>query len=144
MTNIGIGMIGSGFMGLTYSEVVANHAQGSKLVAVTGGRRAAQLAADYGVAAEPDVEALVARSDVDAVVIATPDQDRLKITKLAAAVGKHVLAEKPMAPTVAECDAMIAACNAANVKLSVVKTERYRKITMKAKSWGKPSLRSSF
>lgn len=134
MTNIGIGMIGSGFMGLTYSEVVANHAQGSKLVAVTGGRRAAQLAADYGVAAEPDVEALVARPDVDAVVIATPDQDRLKITRLAAAAGKHVLAEKPMAPTVAECDAMIAACNAANVKLSVVKTERYRKITMKAKS----------
>ncbi len=51
----------------------------------------------------------------------------------AAAAGKHVLAEKPMAPTVAECDAMIAACDAAGVNLAVVKTERYRKITQKAK-----------
>ncbi|MCA9094009.1 MAG: Gfo/Idh/MocA family oxidoreductase [Planctomycetaceae bacterium] len=134
MESIGVGMIGSGFMGLTYSEVVANHAQGCRLVAVTGGRRAGKLAEDYSVAAEPTVESLVARNDVDAVVIATPDQDRLKITQLAAAAGKHVLAEKPMAPTVAECDAMIAACQATNVKLSVVKTERYRKITLKAKS----------
>lgn len=134
MEKIGIGMIGSGFMGLTYSEVVANHAHGCRLTAVTGGRRAEKLADDYGVAAEATVETLVARSDVDAVVIATPDQDRLKITQLAAAAGKHVLAEKPMAPTVAECDAMIAACDSAKVKLSVVKTERYRKITLKAKS----------
>ncbi len=52
---------------------------------------------------------------------------------MAAAAGKHVLAEKPMATTVAECDAMIAACEAANVNLSVVKTERLRKITRKAK-----------
>ena len=39
---IGIGMIGSGFMGLTYSEVVARHATGCRLAAITGGRRAAQ------------------------------------------------------------------------------------------------------
>lgn len=134
MESIGIGMIGSGFMGLTYSEVIANHVDGCRLAAVTGGRRAGKLADDYGVFGEPSVESLLQRSDVDAVVIATPDQDRLNITRLAAAAGKHVLAEKPMAPTVAECDAMIAACDAANVKLSVVKTERYRKISMRAKS----------
>lgn len=134
MEKIGIGMIGSGFMGLTYSEVVANHAHGSRLVAIAGGRRAGKLADDYGVLSEPSIESLLARDDVDAVVIATPDQDRLRITQLAAAAGKHVLAEKPMAPTVAECDAMIAACEAAKVKLSVVKTERYRKITLQAKS----------
>lgn len=52
---------------------------------------------------------------------------------MAAAAGKHVLAEKPMAPTVAECDQMISACADAKVNLAVVKTERFRKITQKAK-----------
>jgi predicted dehydrogenase len=133
MDSIGIGMIGSGFMGLTYSEALTRHVQGVRLSAVTGGRRAKQLAQDYGVTAEDTVDALLARKDVQGVVLATPDQDRLEITRKAAAAGKHVLAEKPMAPTVAECDAMIAACAAARVNLAVVKTERYRKVTRKAK-----------
>jgi predicted dehydrogenase len=130
---VGIGMIGSGFMGLTYSEVAARHAKGCRLAAVAGGRRAEQLAKDYDVAFAPTIDDLLNRSDVHAVVLATPDQDRLELTKKAAAAGKHVLAEKPMAPTVAECDAMIAACAAAQVNLAVVKTERYRKITQQAK-----------
>ncbi|MEK6259782.1 MAG: Gfo/Idh/MocA family oxidoreductase [Planctomycetota bacterium] len=134
MQMIGVGMIGSGFMGLTYSEVVARHATGCQLVAVTGGRRAVQLAADYGVSAETSVDALLARDDVHAVVLATPDLDRLDLTRRAAAAGKHVLAEKPMAPTVAECDQMIAVCASAGVNLAVVKTERYRKITQTAKA----------
>ncbi len=120
-------------MGLTYSEVVSRHAAGCRLVAVAGGSRAAGIASDYGVAHEPSSQALLERPDIDAVVLATPDQDRLELTRLAASNGKHVLAEKPMAPTVAECDAMIAACQAANVNLGVVKTERFRKITRRAK-----------
>lgn len=134
MQSVGVGMIGSGFMGLTYSEVVARHARGCHLAAVTGGRRAAQLGADYEVPVPDSVEGLLARDDVHAVVLATPDQDRLELTRQAAAAGKHVLAEKPMAPTVAECDAMIAACREAQVNLAVVKTERYRKLTRQAKA----------
>jgi predicted dehydrogenase len=134
MDTVGVGMVGSGFMGLTYSEVVARHARGARLVAVTGGGRASRLAGEYGVPAEPSFDAMLARSDLDAVVLATPDQDRPELTRRAAAAGKHVLAEKPMAPTVAECDAMIAACTAAGVNLAVVKTERYRKITRRAKA----------
>ena len=56
MQTIGVGMIGSGFMGLTYCEVVARHATGCRLVAITGGRRATKLAEDYGVSAEPTIE----------------------------------------------------------------------------------------
>ncbi|MFN0020919.1 MAG: Gfo/Idh/MocA family protein [Pirellulaceae bacterium] len=133
MQTVGVGIIGSGFMGLTYSEVVARHAAGCRLVAVAGGSRAGKLAEDYGVTAETSVDSLFARPDVHAVVLATPDLNRLELTQKAAAAGKHVLAEKPMAPTVAECDQMIAACAAAHVNLAVVKTERYRKITQKAK-----------
>lgn len=133
MDDVHIGMIGSGFMGLTYSEAITSLVANASLCAVTGGRRAAALAADYSVPHESTVEALVARPDVDAVVVATPDQNRLEITEKAAAAGKHVLVEKPMAPTVAECDQMIAACNTAGVNLGVVKTERFRVLTRKAK-----------
>ncbi len=133
METVGIGIVGSGFMGLTYSEVAAKHTRGCRLVAIAGGRRAAGLANDYGVACEPSAEKLFERPDVDAVVLATPDQDRLELTRAAAARGKHVLAEKPMAPTVAQCDAMIDACRRGKVNLAVVKTERFRKITRKAK-----------
>lgn len=133
MDEIGIGIIGCGFMGLTYCEVVARHATGCRLAAVAGGKRAASLASQYGVAHEPSTDSLLARPDVDAVVLATPDQDRAVLTRSAAAAGKHVLAEKPMAPTVADCDSMMAACKAAKVNLGVVKTERFRKISRKAK-----------
>jgi predicted dehydrogenase len=128
-----IGVIGSGFMGLTYSEVAAHHARHTELTAVAGGRRAESLAGEYSVAYAPSVEEIVKRSDVDAVVVATPDQNRLEITRQAAAAGKHVLVEKPMAPTIKECDGMIEACESAGVNLGVVKTERFRKVTQKAK-----------
>lgn len=133
MQTIGVGMIGSGFMGLTYSEVLSKHVSGARLIAITGGRGAKSLATDYAVPVCESVEELLARPDVHAVVLATPDLNRLELTKKAAAAGKHVLAEKPMAPTVAECDQMIAACAAAGVNLGVVQTERFRKITQKAK-----------
>jgi UDP-N-acetyl-2-amino-2-deoxyglucuronate dehydrogenase len=133
MDQIGIGMIGSGFMGLTYSEAIARHVRGARLAAIAGGSRAGKLAEEYGVPAEPSPEALLARPDVRAVVLATPDQFRRDLAQKAAAAGKHVLVEKPMAPTVADCDAIIAACDRAGVNLAVVKTERYRKITQRAK-----------
>lgn len=131
--DIRLALVGSGFMGLTYSEAISQHVRGATLTAVAGGKRASALAADYGVAAEPTVPALLERSDVDAIVVATPDQHRPQITKWAAAAGKHVLVEKPMAPTIAQCDEMIAACESAGVRLGVVKTERFRKITQRAK-----------
>lgn len=135
METLGVGMVGSGFMGLTYSEVIARHIRGARLAALTGGKRAAALAADYGVPAEATFESLLARPDVQAVVLATPDQTRREQTLLAARAGKHVLVEKPMAPTVAECDAMIHACRDAKVNLAVVQTERFRKITQAAKGY---------
>ena len=132
--DVRIGMIGSGFMGLTYSESIFSHVQHAQLTAVAGGRRAESLANDYSVTYCDSIEAMLSRDDVDAVVLATPDQHRLQITEQAAAAGKHVLVEKPMAPTIEECDGMISACDKAGVNLGVVKTERFRKITNKAKA----------
>ena len=121
-----VGVVGSGFMGRTWSEVAANHAHGTTLVAVAGGRRAPALAADYGVPLERSPETLIARPDVDLVILASPPAVHRAQTIAAAAAGKHVLVEKPMAQDVAECAAMVEACRVAGVRLSVVSQHRFR------------------
>src|SRR3954451_24411751 len=108
-----IGIIGSGYMGRTYAEAIAKYNTRGRFVAVWGGRRAAALAADYGAEAEPTYEALLARPDIDAVLIATPHNDHRPQVEEAAAAGKHVLCEKPLATNVVDCTAMIDACKAA-------------------------------
>src|SRR4029077_20121362 len=105
---------------------LARHTTGTRLVAIGGGSRAAGLAAEYEVAAEPDVGALVGRSDIDAVIIATPHSLPLPHTVAAARAGKHVYIEKPMARDIDECDRMIAACRDAGVQLTVNKVTRFR------------------
>lgn len=133
MDTVRIGIVGSGYMGRTYAEALARHTRGARAVAVAVGRRAPELAAAYGLAAEPSVEALVARPDVDAVILATPEQIRLEQVRAAAAAGKHILSEKPFAPSVAQADAMIAACRQAGVTLMVCQTLRYRGTMARAK-----------
>jgi predicted dehydrogenase len=124
--DLGIGIIGSGYMGRTYAECVSRYNRGARLVAIAGGSRAAALAADYSVAAEPSVDALLERADVQAVIITSPQSAHCAQTIAAARSGKHVLVEKPMATSTAECRDMIDACRAAGVALSVIKPWRYR------------------
>jgi predicted dehydrogenase len=120
------GLVGSGFMAHTYAQCLARHTNGTRLVAIGGGSRTAGLAAEYGVAPEPDVDALLGRPDVDAVIIATPHSLHLPHTVAAARAGKHVYIEKPMARDIEECDRMIAACRDAGVLLTVNKVTRFR------------------
>ncbi|CAM5219261.1 Putative 4,5-dihydroxyphthalate dehydrogenase [Castellaniella defragrans] len=78
-----------------------------------------QFHSDFGGTVHDDVESLMANPDVEAVYIASPHQMHARHTALAAAHGKHVLVEKPMALSLADCDAMIAACRQAGVALIV-------------------------
>ena len=128
-----VGIVGSGFMGRTWSEVAANHANGTSLSAVTGGKRATALAADYVIPLDPDLGALLARDDVDIVVLASPPAGHRDQTIEAAKAGKHVLVEKPMAQSAAECAEMVAACRDAGVRLSVVSQHRFRDAPVAAK-----------
>jgi predicted dehydrogenase len=130
---IGIGVLGSGFMGHTWAEVSARHASGTRLVAMAGGRRAPGVASEYGVPVEPSMEALLARPDIDAVVITTPPDGHCDQVVQAAAAGKHILVEKPMSITVAEAQRMVAAADKADVRLAVVSQHRWRDATSRAK-----------
>jgi predicted dehydrogenase len=129
---LGMGIIGTGEMGLKYAEALAHYTSGTRFVAVAGGARAPGLAAGYGVALD-EVDALIERDDIDAVVVATPHATHVPIAAAAAAAGKHVYMEKPLARTVPECDAIVDACEQARVRLAVNAVTRFRPNAMTAK-----------
>ncbi len=74
---------------------------------------------DFNAPAYDSAEALVADRSVDAVYVATPHHMHRDHAVLAARHGKHVIVEKPMALTLADCDAMIAAAREAGIALVV-------------------------
>lgn len=81
-----------------------------------------------------DWQELVAGDEVEAVYIATPVHLHAAQTIAAAEAGKHVLCEKPMALSVAECDRMIAACEANNVRLGIAYYRRFYPVVALIKS----------
>ena len=82
--------------------------------------RAAALAAEFGAAAAYHrSDDLLSDPQVEAVYIATPLNTHAELVCAAAAAGKHVLLEKPMALNLAQCDQMIAAADAAGITLAV-------------------------
>ena len=72
-----------------------------------------------------DAEALIAATDVDAIIISTPPPLHEPLAVAAAAAGKHVLVEKPMAATAEACEHMIEAARAAGTLLTVGYNHRY-------------------
>ncbi len=86
---------------------------------------AASVAATCGARAYPDGAELLANERLDFVSICTNPATHLVLTEQAAAGGAHVLSEKPMAPTVQDCDGMIQACAQAGVKLMVAQKKRF-------------------
>jgi predicted dehydrogenase len=116
------GIIGCGDVTEVKSGPGFQKARGSQLVAVM--RRTRDLAQDYarrhGVPRwYDDARALVNDAEVDAIYVATPPNAHLEGVQLAAAAGKPVYVEKPMARHTAECDAMLASCRAAQQPLFV-------------------------
>lgn len=83
--------------------------------------KARELSDKYGVPAfgYDDYETALAREGVDAVYIVLPNSHHREYTERAAQVGVHVLCEKPMADSTADCQAMIDACARASVRLMI-------------------------
>jgi predicted dehydrogenase len=93
--------------------------------------RAGAVAKQYGTRAFETPEALLA--ECEAVSVAVPTVAHREATEAALAAGCHVLVEKPMAVTVAECDAMIAAAKRANRTLQVGQVERFNPALLAAR-----------
>ena len=120
MPPLNIGVIGLG-RAFTLMLPTFVHDNRVKLVAATDPIAAArqQFETDFNAATYDSVEALCADPSVEAVYVASPHQFHAEHVCLAAARGKHVLVEKPMALTLAECSRMIDACQSAGVHLVV-------------------------
>lgn len=121
-TEVRWGILGAGNVCEVKSAPAMNLIPNSRLVAVM--RRDKTKAEDYalrhGVSKwYTDAQALIDDPEVNAIYIATPPNAHLELTRMAAAAGKPVYVEKPMARNHAECLEMIAICERANVPLFV-------------------------
>ena len=130
---LGIGVVGAGFMGRTYSEVIAKKIDDAKLIGVACGSRAPELAKDYEIEHFDSLEAMLACDDIDAVLIGTPHALHAEQATAAAKAGKHMLIEKPMACSVEECDTILAACKEKNLKCTIAFSQRTRVCNAKVK-----------
>jgi predicted dehydrogenase len=130
---IGLGRIAGHFMpgvlGTTNSRIGG---------LVSGHRdKAERIAAEYGVPSTSiynyeNFDEIAHNPAIDAVYVALPNSMHAEYTIRAAKAGKHVLCEKPMSISVAEAEAMIAACKAANVKLMIAYRCLYEPTHLKA------------
>ncbi len=127
------GLVGAGHMNQTYARCLLQYNRGAQLLAVAGGSRAPEFAAEHGIDAEPDVNSLLSRDNIDAVIIAAPHQVLAEHSIAAARAGKHVLVENPMATSLADCDAMIDASRRAGRRLGVIKSLRFRGVFSRAR-----------
>ena len=126
---IRIGLVGYGFMGRTHSNAYKRmgdffpeleYRPVLKAVCARNQERVKAFAEQWGYESfETDWKTLIARDDIDAVDICTPNNMHAEIAIAAAEAGKMVLCEKPLARTVAEGQPMVDAVEKAGVKNTV-------------------------
>jgi predicted dehydrogenase len=121
-----VGLAGLGFMGGTHAQCHAA-LPNVELVAVADVEqdRREKFAETYGAKPFASLDEMLASADVDMVDICLPTYLHREAVGKVAAAGKDVLCEKPMAMTVADCDAMIAATQKAGVKLMIGQVLRF-------------------
>ena len=128
-----VGVVGCGLIGRRRaSEAAANPRSECVVVADPVAAAAQAAAAASGAMATDDWRHVVARSDVDAIVVSTPNGYLAEIAAAALAAGKHVLVEKPMGRGLAEAERMRAAACAAGRVLKIGFNHRYHPAIMEA------------
>jgi len=133
---IKFGLLGCGRIAKRHSELLGGgHIAGAELVAVCDEvrERADAIAGRFGVTAFYDIDEFLGRKDMQAVSVLTPSGMHPTHAIAAARAGKHVVVEKPMALRLEDADTMIRACDAAAVKLFVVKQNRFNVPVIKAR-----------
>jgi phthalate 4,5-cis-dihydrodiol dehydrogenase len=123
---IRIGLAGLGTAGRSLPLAVAK-TQGFAFIAGADLRKEAreQYRAEFGVQTFESVQTMCEMKELDAVYVATPNPFHAEHAITALESGKHVVAEKPMALTLEDCDRMIAAAERARVKLMVAHTRSF-------------------
>ena len=122
----GFGIVGTGIIATTHASAIAA-IPGARLVAVTDELpgTAATFAGRQDCAAEPDLDALLGRDDIDVVCVCVPSGLHAEVGVRAAEAGKHLVVEKPIDVTLAAADRLISAAEAAGVLLTVISQHRF-------------------
>jgi len=119
MTQVGVGIVGSGFIADLHAAAMRMVPE-ITLVAVASQTpgKAAAFARERNIPhAFEDYRALLERRDIQMVSVAVPNDRHAEVVLAAAAAGKHIVCEKPLCRTLDEADRMIAACRSAGVSL---------------------------
>jgi predicted dehydrogenase len=123
---LGYAIVGLGYYSQNIIMPQFKNCQHSKLVALVSGdpEKAKRVGAEYGVPASglysyQTYDRIRDNPDIDIVYVCLPNSMHAEYTIRGAQAGKHVMCEKPMAISSAECQAMIAACKKAGKKLMI-------------------------
>ena len=123
---IGWGIAGCGWVARDYVAPAIAASGNGRLVALHDPSRAGMEAiAAPGAAAHTDLQAFLRTPGLDAVYVAAPNHVHRPLVEAAAAAGKHVLCEKPMATTLIDAEAMVAACARAGVRYGTAFDQRF-------------------
>jgi predicted dehydrogenase len=127
--SLGMAIVGAGSMGKTHAHSCISGGADVRLTQVVATRldhaRALTASLPGQVTATTDYQAVLDDPAVDIVDLCIPTALHCEYTLRAATAGKHVLCEKPMAVTLEEADAMIAACGEAGVQLMIAHVLRF-------------------
>jgi UDP-N-acetyl-2-amino-2-deoxyglucuronate dehydrogenase len=120
------GLVGPGKVAETHARALREVA-GAGLVAVCGRdpERTGAFARAHGAVSYDSLDEMLAAAGLDVLLICTPHPQHAEAAIAACAAGVNVLVEKPMALTVADCEAMVEAANRARVRLGVVSQRRW-------------------
>ncbi len=127
MKKLGFGIIGCGAISHMHAGAIEK-IEKAELIACTdvNGKSLAAFAEQYGITPYDDYKKMLADDRVDVICICTPSGLHKKFCVDAANTGKHIVVEKPMALTTADCDEIIKACEKNNIKLEVISQNRFK------------------
>ncbi|OUJ70868.1 Gfo/Idh/MocA family protein [Hymenobacter crusticola] len=154
---VGYALVGLGHLTLEELLPAFGECKKSKPVALVSGspEKLQKVAKQYGIKPEScysyeNYDKLKDNPDVQVIYIVLPNSMHAEYTIRGAQAGKHILCEKPMANSVAECEAMIEACKKAGRKLMIAYRIQYQphnrmvRKMMQANQFGKPKLIEAF
>jgi len=127
MHKVRLGIVGAGIMGELHARILSRH-PACEVVAIADSHRerAQALAARFNIPATfASHQEMLAGAEIDVVSVCTPDFAHAEAAIAAAEAGKHVLVEKPLAVTVADAEAIIAAAQRSRVKVMTQFSHRW-------------------
>ena len=133
---IRIAIVGCGRIAKRHADLLSTgQIQGAQLVAACDvvAERSHSFARQYNVPGYCVLAEMLERANADVVAVLTPSGSHAAVAIEVARAGRHIIVEKPMALTLDDADAMIAAADAAGVRLFVVKQNRFNVPVVKAR-----------